>query len=97
MAESLITTLEKLNARIKDVTAHNAALLARNRELEELNADLRRRAEESDRIRDRALLDAEYLTVSHRLAADPDTLIDTRRHIAKLIRNIDRCLEMLKE
>ena len=91
MAESLITTLEKLNARIKDVTAHNAALLARNRELEELNADLRRRAEESDRTRDRALLDAEYLTVSHRLAADP------RRHIAKLIRNIDRCLEMLKE
>ena len=82
MAESLITTLEKLNARIKDVTAHNAALLARNRELEELNADLRRRAEESDRTRDRALLDAEYLTVSH---------------IAKLIRNIDRCLEMLKE
>ena len=97
MAESLITTLEKLNARIKDVTAHSAALLARNRELEELNADLRRRAEESDRTRDRALLDAEYLTVSHRLAADPDTLIDTRRHIAKLIRNIDRCLEMLKE
>lgn len=97
MAESLITTLEKLNAKIKDVIAHNAALLARNRELEELNADLRRRAEESDRTRDRALLDAEYLTVSHRLAADPDTLIDTRRHIAKLIRNIDRCLEMLKE
>lgn len=97
MAESLITTLDRLNARIKDVTARNAALEARNHALEDQNADLRRKVEEALRERDRALLDAEYLTVSHRLAASPDTLVDTRRHIAKLIRNIDRCLEMLKE
>lgn len=97
MAESLIATLEKLDARIKDITARNALLAARNRELEELNADLLRKAQEAERERDRARLDAEYLTVSHRLADHPDTIVDTRRHIAKLIRNIDRCLEMLKE
>lgn len=97
MAESLIATLEKLDARIKDITARNALLAARNRELEELNADLLRKAQEAERERDRARLDAEYLAVSHRLADHPDTIVDTRRHIAKLIRNIDRCLEMLKE
>ena len=95
MAESLITTLERLDARIKDVTMRNARLVEQNHKLEEEIADLRREIAEARR--DRARLDAEYLTVSHRLADSPDTLIDTRRHIAKLIRNIDRCLEMLKE
>ena len=27
----------------------------------------------------------------------PETLVETRRHVDKLIRNIDRCLAMLKE
>jgi septal ring factor EnvC (AmiA/AmiB activator) len=97
MAESLITTLERLDARIKDVTMRNARLVEQNHKLEEEIADLRLEIAEARRERDRARLDAEYLTVSHRLADSPDTLIDTRRHIAKLIRNIDRCLEMLKE
>jgi len=97
MAESLISTLERLDSRIKEVTMHNARLEDKNRELEEENNDLRLALTEALRDRDRALLDAEYLKVSHRLADSPDTLIDTRRHIAKLIRNIDRCLEMLKE
>lgn len=97
MAESLIEILTALNAKVKDLAAMNRRLSARNSELEEENAELLRRAEEADRERDRALLDAEYLAVSHKLADDPDTLIDARRHIAQLIRNIDRCLVMLKE
>ncbi len=75
----------------------NARRVEQNHKLEEEIADLRLEIAEARRERDRARLDAEYLTVSHRLADSPDTLIDTRRHIAKLIRNIDRCLEMLKE
>ena len=75
----------------------NARLVEQNHKLEEEIADLRLEIAEARRERDRARLDAEYLTVSPRLADSPDTLIDTRRHIAKLIRNIDRCLEMLKE
>lgn len=97
MAKSLITTLERLDSRIKEVTTLNSTLSDKNRELEKENADLRRALTEALGDRDRALLDAEYLTVSHRLANSPDTLIETRRHIAKLIRNIDRCLEMMKE
>ena len=97
MAESLLTKLDRLEARIKDVIAHRDELAARNATLEAENAELRRQAAEALSSRDRALLDIEYLTMSHRLADDPDSLIATRRHIAKLIRNIDRCLEMLKE
>ncbi len=68
MAESLITTLERLDARIKDVTMRNARLVEQNHKLEEEIADLRLEIAEARRERDRARLDAEYLTVSHRLA-----------------------------
>jgi len=55
------------------------------------------RRREARAERDRALMDAEFLAVSHKLADSPDVLVDARRHIAQLIRNIDRCLVMLKE
>ncbi len=97
MADSLLDALGLLRTRIGDLTEENTLLRARNTELEALNADLRQQAEEAAAGRHRAELDAQYLAVSHKLADDPDILIQTRRHIAQLIRNIDRCLEMLKE
>lgn len=97
MAQSLLTTLRQLQSAIQEMAARNAALTARNEELELLNAELVRKADEAEKERRRVQLDADFLVVSHRLADNPDTLIQTRRHIAKLIRNIDRCLEMMKE
>lgn len=97
MAESLVSILEKLEARQNELLADLESLKLRNKELEEENAELRRRESDALKIRDKALLDIEYLQVSHKLAEDPDALIDTRRRIAGLIRNIDRCISMLKE
>lgn len=97
MAASLLSLLDDLNAKLREMIEKNEALTVRNRELEEENAGLRRSMDEAVRERDRARLDSEFLAMSHKLADNPDTLADTRRHIAKLIRNIDRCLEMLKE
>lgn len=97
MAQSLLSILERLEARQEELRAEMESLRKRNRELEEENADLRRKEAEALEIRDKALLDAEYLSVSYRLAENPDTLVETRRIIAGLIRNIDRCIEMLKE
>ncbi len=97
MAQSLLSILEKLEARQEELRAEMESLRKRNRELEEENADLRRKEAEALSVRDKALLDVEYLSVSHRLAEDPNTLIETRRIIAGLIRNIDRCIAMLKE
>lgn len=97
MAEGLLTTLDRLYKRIEETTELNHSLLERCKMLEERNADLEREAREMESERDKALLDVEYLCVSHKLADDPDRLVDARRRIAGLIRNIDRCLEMLKE
>lgn len=97
MAESLISILRQLDDRIKVLTAQNAELNRRHAQISEENENLKRQAREALEARDKALLDAQYLAVSHKLADNPDTLITARRQISQMIRNIDRCLEMLKE
>ncbi|MBD5236567.1 MAG: hypothetical protein HDS62_03385 [Bacteroidales bacterium] len=97
MASSLIQVLQSLREKIDTLNEEVAALRSRNRLLEEDNEVLRRSIRDSEQERDRAKLDAEFLAISHRLAQNPDTIITARRLISKMIRNIDRCIEMLKE
>lgn len=97
MADSLLTVLDTLYAKIESFKAEVARIEERCERLEEENRELQRRVEEAESARERAMLDVEFLAVSHRLADNPDKLVDTRRLIAGLIRNIDRCIEMLKE
>lgn len=97
MARSLVAIFEELELRIADLQTEMEGLRERNSELEKENADLRKREAEARQAREQALLDVEYLKVSYRLAESPDTLAETRKVIAGLIRNIDRCIEMLKE
>lgn len=97
MAESLLSILERLDKRIKELAMQNSQLQLRNEELTAQNEDLRRKAQEAESAREKALLDAEYLAVSHKLAEGPDNLVTARRHISQLIRNIDRCIDMLKD
>ncbi|MBD5189046.1 MAG: hypothetical protein HDS95_02040 [Bacteroidales bacterium] len=97
MAPSLLSVLESMREKIDALNESVNDLRTRNRMLEEENEVLRRTIEDTSRERDKARLESDFLAVSHRLAEDPDTIIDARRLISRLIRNIDRCIEMLKE
>lgn len=97
MAESLTDILGRLETKIGQLTTENARLRRTNSELAARNRELEGLMQEADAARKRAELDTEYLAVSHKLADNPDTLVSARRHISRLIRNIDRCLDMLKE
>ena len=97
MAESLIEILQQLKAKQEMLTLEVERLRARNQELENLNLALQQNETEALKKRDEALLEVEYLKVSYKLAESPDNLVATRRLIAGLIRNIDRCIAMLKE
>lgn len=97
MAEGLVTVIDRLYVRIEELKRLNATLMRRCEELGRRNGELEHEASQLRSERDRARLDAEFLTLSHKLADDPDHLVAARRQIAGLIRNIDRCLEMLKE
>lgn len=97
MTKSLSSILDQLEARIDGLHKEIAMLKEKNLQLEAENEDLRSRERETLQKLDKANLDSQYLMMSHRLASSPDTIIETRRMIAGLIRNIDRCIEMLKE
>ena len=97
MAPSLLSVLESMREKIDALNESVNDLRTRNRMLEEENEVLRRTIEDTSRERDKARLESDFLAVSHRLAEDPDTIIDARRLISRLIRNIDRCIEILKE
>lgn len=97
MASSLLSVLESLRVKIEALNESVATLRAQKKELEDENESLRRSLAEAQLERDKARLDSDFLAVSHRLAQNPDNIIEGRRLISRLIRNIDRCIEMLKE
>lgn len=97
MATSLLQILDQLQAQVSLLQQKINELEQRNAALTVENEDLRRDADGAIKQRDEALLDVEFLKMSHKLANNDNTIIETRRHIAQLIRNIDRCILMLKE
>lgn len=97
MAESLLQILQQLKAKQLELQAEIEALRQRIRELQEDNEELQTKTADALRAREEALMETEYLKVSYRLAESPDSLVETRRIIAGLIKNIDRCITMLKE
>ena len=97
MARSVLTAVQSLGAKAERLALQrnrlreeNKALLKEVERLREENASLR----EERRI---ALLDVEFLSVSHRLADSPQKLAGARRHVAGLIRILDRCIALLRE
>lgn len=97
MAKTLQNVIESLHAKIETLSERADEFRRKYDALEAENQELRLQLKETEEARDRARLDAEFLTVSHRLAQNPDTIVDSRRLIAGLIRNIDRCIDMMKE
>lgn len=82
--------LDVLLSRYENLEREKNALAERVSELQDENGRLR--AELEARARD-----VHFLTMSHRLASNPDTIVETRREIESLIRDIDKCISQLKE
>lgn len=64
-----------------------------SREASRLRMDL----DECRRELKEARMEIDFLTVSHRLADDPENLISARRRLQRLIAKIDRCVTLLRE
>lgn len=89
--------IDGMQPKLAMLAARIEKLSQENRDLKEKVEALNEKLELMEKSAARARLDADYLTVSHRLADSPDSLIATRRRISALIRNIDRCIAMLKD
>lgn len=97
MAQPLVNLLSEISDKIAGLEAIQQQLHSRISILEEENNSLREQLKEQQFLLSRANADKEFLTMSHRLAESPDSIIATRRRIARLIRTIDNCISMLKE
>lgn len=97
MAQPLVTALRDLQDKIASLADVRKDLLARISALEQENISLKEELEETRTKLHNCETDVKFLTMSHRLAQSPDAVINARRHIARLIRNIDKCISMLKE
>ncbi|MDE5877046.1 MAG: hypothetical protein K2H47_06075 [Muribaculaceae bacterium] len=93
----LLETLTELNDKIDTLAQRQQEMLDEIARLRSLNDDLSQELDETRARLHKAELDVEFLTMSHRLADTPEAVIETRRHIARLIRSLDLCINMLKE
>lgn len=97
MATPLLSLLADINGKIDALQEERDSLYQRIKTLEEEKSDLSSQLAQAQDDLHKAKLDVEFLTMSHRLADNPDTIIAARRRIARLIRTIDNCISMLKE
>lgn len=97
MAQPLVNLLSEISDKLSELEAIQQHLNERIRILEGENESLREQLKEKTQLLDVANADKEFLTMSHKLADNPDSIIATRRRLARLIRTIDKCISMLKE
>lgn len=97
MALPLTTLLKSVDDKVAEISSIHLRLHSRIKELEKENETLNQELDNSRRELAKALNDVEFLTLSHRLADSPDSIVSARRRIARLIRTIDNCISMLKE
>lgn len=95
--QQFLQSLSELNSRIETLVESQKnlqiiieELKKRNQVLEEMHqADMARSQQQE--------LDIEFLSMSHRLANSPDTIVSARKKIIGLIRTINKCIRMLNE
>ena len=97
MSSSLISVFRGMEDKLDLLAEYEKEIESKYRALEEENLLLKRELKAKGEEIEVLKRDNDYLKISHRLAESPDTLIETRRMIARLIRNIDKCISMLNE
>lgn len=93
----LLQSITSLTGKIDSLIALQQRLLKRIEELETENRHLQNKSLEDRQALNQALRDVEFLSMSHKLAASPEAIIEAREKISSLIRTIDKCIRMINE
>ena len=98
MAKSeLLSTLKALSRKIEALKEQHILLQEKVRSLEDLNRELVIRHENDRKDLLEAQKQIEFLSVSYRLADNPEALVAARASVSKLLRTIDSCIRLIKE
>lgn len=97
MESSVPLELRQLSSKIELLAAQRDEAVEALRESREEAEDLKRRLKAMQEELHSKTLDVEYLTVSHKLADNPEALAQARAKIREMIGRIDKAVAMLKE
>lgn len=97
MARQLHQVIRDLRQEIARLASGRDKAFDECARLREENKRLKLQLEERGKELDTALMEVDFLTVSHRLADSPENLISARRRLQRLIAKIDRCVALLKD
>lgn len=94
MTSSLQSVADDILVKLSRIEERHRALERRCRELEEANADLQYQLRQTQSELEQSRRDAEFLTLSHRLAESPAALVQARKIIASMIRRVDKAISL---
>ncbi len=97
MARLLTSIIKDLRQKALSLAAQRDEMAAESERLKRENESLKEQLSESLQELQRAKMEVDFLTISHRLADSPENLISARRRVQRLIAKIDRCVSLLKE
>lgn len=96
MSDSPTIMLSEIQQKIARLAASRDEAIERSRmmsvEMEQLRTDLAEREKELQNAR----LEIEFLTISHKLADNPQAVADARRRISTMIRRLDAAIALIK-
>lgn len=97
MARNLSPIITELRSAINLLVRRKNIAENENKEMKLELERLKTELEDCKHQLDLAKMEVDFLTVSHRLADDPNHLISARRRLQRLIAKIDRCVSLLKD
>lgn len=93
----LLIALSSLSKRVDTLLQQQLKLQERINLLEKENEELRNQRKKDNELLEKTEKDVEFLSLSHRIAATPEALVEARLKIAKLIRTVDSCIRLINE
>lgn len=88
--------LQRLTGYIETLAAQRDEARRQLRKAQEEAADLRNELKKTLEELHKARLDVEYLTISHKLAENPQAVAQAREAIKGMVRRVDKAIALLK-
>lgn len=93
----LLQLINTLSKKIDQLLAQQNRLQQRIIELETQNNELKAKQVFDSKQLEEARKDVDFLTMSYRLADNPEAIVSARNMVSKLIRTIDNCILLINE
>ena len=97
MADTLSDIFERMLGRLQILVEKYNALKAYNQQLNEEKSSLEKEIQRQKKEIEALTLENQYLRIARIAAPDKESIAKSRELIAKLVRDVEKCIEQLNE